>query len=310
MSTCPKSVFLLIIAFSAIFLFWTEETSAANLLINPGFENGIGNWALGVSTATFSATSTLKHDGEYSALLTKKNSKSWAYFYQKVNVESEKYYRLSGWMLLNDGYINNIKLRFYWLDSSENKISGVEREIKGSDSSFRFLETEAALSPAIALFAEVQGYVYLDSENPVNPALFDDLIFEESVAPTPTPEPEEEIKEEFPLSDSNSDPTPALVSGTPTPTKKPTPRPTPTLTPTSTPSGEILGEEATPTAEVVSFNTTQESTPSSFHLQNFLPFIFIGLGSLFIAIAGGSVLLPQIKKKYNIKRRGENKPLI
>jgi len=105
---------------------------------------------------------------------------------------------------------------------------------------------------------------------------------------------------------ATSTPTPTPVSGSPTPTKKPTP----TKTPTPTPSGEILGEEATPEAEVISFNLSQESAPSSFNLQNFLPFIFIGLGSLLLAVAGGSVLLPQIKKKYNIKKRGENKPII
>jgi hypothetical protein len=100
---------------------------------------------------------------------------------------------------------------------------------------------------------------------------------------------------------STSTPTPA--GGTPTPTKKPTPTKTLTPTPTPTPSGEILGEEATPEAEVISFNTTQESTPSSFHLQNFLPFVFVGLGTILLAVSGGSVLLPNLKKRYNRRQR-------
>ncbi len=121
--------------------------------------------------------------------------------------------------------------------------------------------------------------------------------------PTPTPTPTEE-----PEPEPENTPTPTLTpiptqKSTPTPTQKPTPTKTPT--PSPTPPGEILGEEVTPEAEEISSDDSQESTPSSFNLQSFLPFIFVGLGVLLLAVSGGSVLLPNLKKKYRIRKHGK-----
>ncbi|PIS13997.1 hypothetical protein COT65_01160, partial [Candidatus Shapirobacteria bacterium CG09_land_8_20_14_0_10_47_13] len=256
MSTRQKVLFCWFIG-SLTVIFSPPKIFAANLLANSDFEQGVASWNLGTSTATFSATVTSKHNGNYSALLTKNGSSSWAYFYQKVSVEAEKYYKLSGWAQLNDPFINNIKLRFYWLDSAEGKISSVEKEIKTPDSSFQFLETESTVSPVNALFAEVQGYVYLDQKNPVSPALFDDLLFEEVAEPTPPPEP---------TATSAPEPTntPAPTSTPKPPTSTPTLKPTikPTATATATTSGEILGSEESSTAAFFPWEATAEAEPA------------------------------------------------
>jgi len=108
---------------------------------------------------------------------------------------------------------------------------------------------------------------------------------------------------------SSLTPTPTpLAGGSPTPTKKPTPKPTPTLTPT--PTGEILGEEATPAAE--------EPTPTPMVLGEktsnpvkFIPFVFIGLGSLLLLTSGGFILSPKLKMKYNhLRKSGEGEKII
>jgi len=183
------------------------------LINNSSFEEGTNNWSSSPSTAVFNVIDTFKHSGQYGALLTKTSSSGAASISQKVSVESGKFYRLSGWVLINDPYINNAKLRFYWLNESGLKIlpEAVQIEETLKDSRFQFLETELSLAPENASSAEVQAYVYLEG-NPENPAVFDDLIFEE-ISPSPTLPP--------------PSPTPTLTPSL-TPTPKP-PSPTPTL---------------------------------------------------------------------------------
>lgn len=126
-----------------------------------------------------------------------------------------------------------------------------------------------------------------------------------SSPPTPTPTPTEEPEE---TPEPTSTPTPTPIVLTPTPTKKPTP--TPTLIPT--PTGEILGEEATPNPP------TGGPTPTPMVLGEktsnpvkFVPFVFIGLGSLLLLVSGGFILSPKLKMKYNhLRKSGEGEKII
>lgn len=146
------------------FLHFANPALAANLLSNPGFENGLSSWMLSGSTATFSAVFDLKHEGNASVKISKENASSWAYFYQRIPVEAGKYYKLSGWLRLNDEFIASGKLRFYWLsDSTGAKVSSdpVEITLASRNSDFQFIETNSVISPDPATFAEVQGYIYI-----------------------------------------------------------------------------------------------------------------------------------------------------
>jgi len=226
-----------IIALIAVLLFlhFANPALAANLLSNSGFEDGILAWTLNGSTATFSAVSDLKHGGDSAVKLSKENASSWAYFYQRVPIEAGKYYKLSGWLRLNDDFITNGKLRFYWLsDSGGTKVPGdpVEVVLSSRNSDFQFIETDSIISPDQSIFAEVQSYVYLNQKNPISPLLFDDLVFE-NVQPTPTP------------------------TITPTPTSTPTNAPTPTKTPTPTPSNT-----PTPTLKLLVSPTQKKVIPT------------------------------------------------
>lgn len=215
MSTIYKLLTMLFVAF---FLWLTVNPAfAANLLQNSGFEDGLNSWTISPATATASATASTKHSGSFGGLLTKLSSSSWAYLSQKITVEPDKYYKFSGWGFLNDASITNIKLRFYWLDASQSKIysNPTEKELAVKGSNFQFIETESALSPPTAQFADIQAYVYLNKASPSSPAIYDDLSFE-SITPTPTPAP-------------TATPAPTL-----TPVSTPTPAPTSTPKPTNT----------------------------------------------------------------------------
>lgn len=239
---------IVLIAFLFFLSLFAFPSFAANLLLNPGFEDGLSSWTLNGSTATFSAISDPKHGGNSSAKLSKENASSWAYFYQRIPIEVSKYYKLSGWLRLNDDFITNGKLRFYWLsDSNGTKISSdpVEVTLTSKNSDFQFIETDSIVSPDQSAFAEVQGYVYLNQKNPVVPLLFDDITFENN-QPTPTPIP------------PTSTPIPPTATPIPpTPTKILTPTPIPnTPTPTSKPS-------ATPTSKPLPTSILGESTQSA-----------------------------------------------
>lgn len=129
-----------------------------------------------------------------------------------------------------------------------------------------------------------------------------------SSPPTPTPTPIEE-PEETPEPEPEDTPTPTPTSTlvlTPTPTKKPTP--TPTLTPT--PTREILAEEATPAAEEATPTPTVLGEKTSNPVK-FVPFVFIGLGSLLLLVSGGFILSPKLKMKYNyLRKSGEGEKII
>jgi hypothetical protein len=123
-----------------------------------------------------------------------------------------------------------------------------------------------------------------------------------NVQPTPTPESEPEETPE-PTPTPTPTPIPTLIL-TPTPTKKPTP----TLIPT--PTGEILGEEATPTPEEPTPTPTVLGEQTSNPVK-FIPLVFIGLGSLLLLVSGGFILSPKLKMKYNhLRKSGEGEKII
>jgi len=205
-----------------------------NLLKNPGFEDQTLFWISYPSSAIFQATQSAKV-GSQSALLTK-NSSSYAYFYQRVPIENNTYYQLSGYTVLNDSKINNIKLRVNYLDEKEAKIANFEIGTTIMSPDWQYLETIPVLSPENAFFAEIQGYAYLNEKNPGQPALFDELNFV-PIAPTIIPSPTL-------TSTPTLTPTPTpSVTVLPTITLIPTPQPEITLTLTPNPTPTITTSE-------------------------------------------------------------------
>jgi hypothetical protein len=293
---CPILLLLVLILFLL-----PSKVFAANLLSNPGFEESLSSWILNGNTATFSAVSDQKHNGNNSVKLSKENSSSWAYFYQRVPIETDKYYRLSGWLRLNDNAINNGKLRFYWLtDNNGTKLipDPVETVLTSKNSDFQFTQTDIIKAPEQSMFAEIQGYVYLNEKNPQIPLLFDDFVFE-NTQPTPTPS-STPSPQSTPTSTPTKSPTPELSSANATP--KPS-TPVPSVSPTKTSLNEaILG--------VASESASMSSLANSLALKNpkkqkiILPAkedntgkILILLGFVFILACVILFSWPHIRKK-------------
>ncbi|MBI2309755.1 hypothetical protein HYU89_02545 [Candidatus Collierbacteria bacterium] len=294
-----------------VFFLWqtTDPAFAGNLLQNSGFEEGLNSWTVSPATATASATASTKHSGSLGGLLTKLSSSSWAYLSQKITVEPDKYYKFSGWGFLNDASITNIKLRFYWLDASQSKISSnpTEKELAVKGSDFQFMETESTLSPSTAQFADIQTYIYLNKANPVSPAIFDDLLFE-SVTPTPAPVPP---ATPAPASTSSptSTPTPTSIPPTAIPSSIPTVKPSIILA-DSVSENSISDNENQPEIDL-SINNAMETTPtnepevlganSAKTSKPSLPLILIIAGTL-LTFAGGVLLAYQEVKAHQVKK--------
>jgi len=99
------------------------------------------------------------------------------------------------------------------------------------------------------------------------------------VVPTQTPDPTS-------TSSPTQIPTPiATPVKTPTPTKTPTPKSTPTILPTDSPEPEILGE-ATTSSIIFTPTPLATSKPESVDKPPILGFILVGVGILFIGVAG------------------------
>ena len=283
-----KLTFSLIIAFSAIFLFSvfpTTSLAAMSFTVDEIIGHPSELPAGGELEARISFRN-VSREKQYYLFLAFRKPESGAYnFGFTQNNDSD-------WIKYGDEFDD-----FYKIEIKESSWSGILKVKPDYEANGFKGEGEY----------QIRGGRYVNSNSATWTNSQDLRIFLRAPAltPTPTPEPEEESEEESTSATPTSTSTPIPIS---TPTKKPTPTKTPT--PTPTPSGEILGEEATPEAELISFDLSQESTPSSFNFQNFLPFIFIGLGSLLLAVAGGSVLLPNLKKKYRIRKSGKGKEII
>ena len=101
------------------------------------------------------------------------------------------------------------------------------------------------------------------------------------VVPTPTPDPTS-----TPSPTQNPTPVPTTVkTPTPVPTKTPTLKPTSTLFPTDSPEEEVLGEA---TVSSIIFTPTPSATSKSETINKppILGFVFVGVGILFIGVAG------------------------
>gem|GEM_PF-6155352 len=273
------------------FFCFVPSVIAANLLINPGFEDGISNWEFTPSTATVSETQEVKHSGSKAVIVTKKLSASWAYISQKVTIETDKYYKLSGWGLLNDDAIGNIKLRLYWLNSQNEKLSpdSIGKEITTKSNDFQFIETEGSKPPEGAQFVDIQAYVYLKNANPTTSAVFDDISLEVFIPPTPTPSPEPTAtKTPTPSHTNTPSPTSKSIStSTPKPTNTSTPKPTEkgTATPTSvqsivgTSSGQKSEEGGILGAKEENMATSSVAMERAASYKVFIiTFLFIGIG--------------------------------
>lgn len=229
------------------FLHFANPALAANLLSNPGFEDGATSWSK--YGGTLGNSSSTVNSGTMSATLTS-TTQSTKWIYQVVSVTGGVYYSFSGYAVKNDSNISSILLRVSWYSSTDGSGSELSHNdsistLTDNSSLYQSLSTGSFAAPDDANSARVKAVAAFSSTSQAI-AYFDDFVFQEAVAPTLTPTP-------------TSTPTPTNTPF-PTPTSSPTNTPTPTKTPTPTPT---LKPSVSPTPkEVLPTSVLGESTES------------------------------------------------
>ncbi len=288
----------LLLFFFLIFLLFPQSCYAVNLLKNADFEDtSLEYWSSSGGSAQATFSSELKHGGNYSLKVS--HSKVSSYGFQQVigDLEGGMFYKLTAFATSDDENIASYFLRVAWYESNDgsgSQLSSPFDSQKKSNADGQWSEfSELVQAPGEANSCKVRLVLTSKENGFLVSAFFDDLIFEESVAPTPTP-----------TSTPTITPTPKV--NTPTPAKIPTP--TSTLAPTSTPkmvkliatfSGEILGEDNMEEENFYPLESSQSASKEEEGVVNhpslnFLPKIVLSLGTFFL-LSGGLWLW------YNLK---------
>ena len=88
---------------------------ASSLLIDEGFENGVGDWV--ADGGTLSTTTAFAHEGSHSAVFTSDSSGSGFIRYAPTPIQPAAEYQFTAFLLKNDAQIGLIQLQIRWLDA-------------------------------------------------------------------------------------------------------------------------------------------------------------------------------------------------
>lgn len=283
------------------FFFLPVSSFAENLLLNSSFEESTGGipifWTKNVSTATFEASNTTKSGTQSASINKTNNSTGLIYAYQDVDIDTSSFYSLSGYAIKNDPKFSWIILRISWRDSSSEISKTDSSQLTLDSTDFQQIKIDSVQPPSQAIKARIELAANIISQNPNNPAVFDDISFSQVETPNQ------------PTSAPTSTPTPTATK-TPTPTLTPTQTIVPVVTTpilttnfASQSAQEILGESSASAEERVT--EIPKKTKINSDNFNFLPFIFVIIGSIAVLIPA-AILYPNIKKiiikdyeKYN-----------
>jgi hypothetical protein len=255
---------------------------AANLLTNPGFEDGTTGWSK--YGGDLQTTSSQIHSGSISASLVS-ITQSTKWIYQIVSITGGLAYTLSGYGLKNDSIISSVLFRIAWYSSSDGSGSELKHNdsdfsLTDNDSNYKLLSTGSIVAPDDANSARVKAVASFASGSQAY-ANFDDINFEQTALPTPVPT-------HSPTNTSTPIPTSSL---TPSPTRTPTRANSPTPTPTPDLSDDVLSD-STDSAQNSIVNEIQpsgtvsasEGMPIKIIL---IPIVSVGLG---LAILSGVLI--------------------
>ncbi|MGQ9585262.1 MAG: lamin tail domain-containing protein [Anaerolineae bacterium] len=163
--------------------------ATAQLLKNPGFEQGTVDWSCWPNDATFDIVSSPVHGGSRAARLNKKFSTEGALIYQDVPVTAGHFYTLSGWGRLNDADVAYLRLLVEWRASGGQTLRTDRADLFQSSAAYQFMTVGRQQAPAGAAIARVGAFAYFTKQDPPTPPLFDDLAFTLEPSPTPTGTP-------------------------------------------------------------------------------------------------------------------------
>lgn len=287
-----------------LFLFYSASPCFAVELLSDGFESGIGSWSSSGGGATATVSAELARTGTYS--LKVQHDKTGSFGFQRAvsNIEGGMFYRVSGYGKTTSSNTSSFFIRLAWYTSTDgtgSQLSSPNDSNAGlsSDAGWVLLD-QTIQAPSTANSVKVRLVLASVASGQIAYAYFDDIVFQESIAPTATP---------------THTPTPAPTS---TPTSAPTQAPTPTKTPTPIPNTltskpsasptpkdvlltDVLGEGtqsgsiAYPINAKLNKQNTLISNESKNTNSNWFQKVFIFLGVVFISVC--AVLIFQAIKK-------------
>ncbi len=224
----------------------------AATLLSTGFESGtLESWVTsgGATTATVSAEAV--HQGLYAIKINSDKTSSYGFQTTVVNTEPGMFYTFSAFGKTTNTNTSGFLIRVAWYGSSDGSGSQLTTPTDSSastNSDWTPLSTGVIQAPSTANSAKIRLILTTKTAGQVANAYFDDVVFEEAIAPSPTP------------TDTPVPPTATAIPKTPTftPTPKPINTPTHSIslaplsnTPTAISSfGAVLGTaSAQPTLE-------------------------------------------------------------
>lgn len=277
--SCRHLVGIILVVFG--FLFAPHPALASNFLQNSDFESSsVDPWTSSGGGAIATISSELIHSGQKTIKLSHDKSSSYGFQQTVQSLEGGMFYEISGYGASKDSNIDTYFLRVAWYESSDasgSQMSSPNDTERGNVSNGEWVQFNQIIqAPANAKSAKVRLVLTSKSNGTLTTAYFDDILFQESVAPSPTVTPTPN-----PTTAPTNTPQPIQTTAptaTITPSKTPTPTREPTVTPQPTETIEPLVSDILGTQEIATeAGRASESKPLVFS------FFFIGTGLGLIA---------------------------
>lgn len=239
-----------IVGMVVLFFFFSSSVFASNLLTNFDFESDtINPWEKSGGSATATISSELLHGGTRSLKVTHSNIGSYGFQQTIPSLEGGMFYQVIGYGATKDVNVDTYFLRVAWYtsaDGSGSQLSSPNDTTKANRLDGEWTQFNQILqAPATANSAKVRLVLTSKSADVLASVFFDDITFQESVAPTPEPTP---TPTNTPVPTPTHTPVPTV---TPIPTGTPTRKPTPSLTSTLRPTPEFIPTMASSSTESV-----------------------------------------------------------
>jgi len=223
-----------------------QSVTGQQLLLNPGFEDGISAWD---SIDADISSSTEARSGSGALAFSGTNEASPDVF-QWVDVQASATYEASGWIRIQDADVVRGFIRVMWFTAGNGLILQDDSSwVAGSSPDYRFASTGPRIAPLGAVKARVA--IVLVASGPFS-AIADDISFDgpppasdtppaTTVGATPTSTDTATAPPSSPTVSAQPSGTPGTATVPPTVAPTPTPTPTPDpVTPRPTPSEPLV----------------------------------------------------------------------
>lgn len=283
-----KVLVCLLFLFCLLFL----PTSAfAVTLFSTDFESGnISSWMSSGGGAIATVSAEFARSGQYSLKVSHDKTSSYGYQTTIQNIEGGMFYQVSGFGKSSDSSIASLFIRVAWYASADGSgtqlASPNDTDSIGAGNDWTNFSSGIIQAPSTANSAKVRLVLTSKTVGQTASAFFDDVFFQESVAPTAV---------------TTTNPPTQTLTTTPTKTLTPTKTIEPTVTTslisTATYSAQdILGESSVAAEEKITKSPTNVKVLASRFSK--LPILFVFFGGL-ISLVCGILLYFKVRREIS-----------